>query len=139
MLDLEAMHRLFVEDQVAAAREHAASLFAELAGARGVDYSRRPSSWVLQLLRRARRNPCSHAPREGAGQIMFIAAHVGRMECRACSVRTANALTGSLDEGRCDICREVRELEQFAFHVGTLLATGRCCAGCKATVYGEAA
>jgi hypothetical protein len=68
---------------------------------------------------------------------MFVAAHLGRLECRACSVRTAKALAGSLDAARCDLCREVRELEPCAFHAGsTLLVTagaalgaGRRCTG----------
>lgn len=67
----------------------------------------------------------------------FVAAHHGQMECRPCSVRTSRALAGSLDAARCDLCRERAELEPFAFHAGTtLLVTGRCCADCRATVYG---
>lgn len=137
--DRDELRRVFLDDQSAAAHEHAAALFAELAGPRGVDYSQRPSAWVLRLVRRARRNRCAHWPQEGS-QLCFIAAHLGDMECRACSVRTARALAGSLDEVRCDLCRERAELEPFAFHAGTtLLVTGRCCAGCRAMVYGEAA
>jgi hypothetical protein len=50
------------------------------------------------------------------------------------------ALAGSLDASRCDLCGELAELEPFAFHAGaTLLVAGRCCAGCRPTVYGELA
>jgi hypothetical protein len=138
-LDLDQLRQVFLADQAAAAHEEAAELFARMAGGRGVDYSHSPSPWVLRLVRQARRNRCPHWPREDGTAVVFVAAHVGRLECRACSVRTAKALAGSLDEGRCDLCREQAELEVFAFHVGTLLITGRCCAGCRATVYGEAA
>jgi hypothetical protein len=109
-----------------------------MAGPRGVDYSRRPSGWVLRPLRGARRNRFAHGPLEGA-QVVFVAAHVGRLECRPCSVATARALAGSLNESRCDVCREQVEVERFAFHLGTLLVTGRCCAGCRAAVNGETA
>ncbi|WP_142026823.1 hypothetical protein [Blastococcus colisei] len=129
---------MFLADQAAGAHEEACELFARMAGARGVDYSRGPSPWVLRLVRRARRMRCAHWPREGS-EVVYVAAHRGRMECRACSIRTARALAGSLDEGRCDLCRRsVAELERFGFNVGTLLVTGRCCAGCRPTVYGEA-
>lgn len=139
MLDLDELRRVFLADQAAGAHEEALELFARMAGARGVDYSRAPSPWVLRLVRRARQMRCTHWPREGSA-VVFIAAHRGVMECRACSGRTARALAGSLDEGRCDVCREVAELERFAFHAdGTLLVTGRCCAGCRATVYGATA
>ena len=137
MHDLDELRRTFLDDQRAAAAEEAALLFTRMAGARGVDYSRRPSGWVLRLLRRTRRNRCVHWPREDAGAVVFVAAHLGQLQCRACSVRIGKAMAGSLDEGRCDVCRELAELEQFAFHVGTLLVTGRCCAGCRPTVYGE--
>lgn len=136
MLDLDALRRVFLEDQAAAAREHAMTLFAEMAGPRGTDYSGAPSGWLLRLVRRARRSRCVHRPLEGT-ELCFVAAHAGRLECRACSVRTARGLAGSLDEPRCDLCREVRLLEPFAFHAGaTLLVTGRCCADCRSTVYG---
>jgi len=134
--DRDELRRVFLADQSAAAHEHAAALFAELAGPRGVDYSGAPSGWLLRLVRRARRHRCAHWPCEGA-ELCFVAAHVGQLECRACSVRTGKALVGSLDEARCDVCREAAELEPFAFHAGTtLLVTGRCCAGCRPTVYG---
>jgi hypothetical protein len=139
VLDLDALRAVFLGDQAAAARDHAAALFAELAGDRGTDYSRTPSAWLLRLVRRARRNRCAHWPQEGA-DVCFVAAHMGRLECRGCSVRTGRALAGSLDADRCDVCRERVELESFAFHAGaTLLVTGRHCGGCRATVYGEAA
>jgi hypothetical protein len=126
-------------DQAAGAHEEAAELFARMAGARGVDYSRAPSPWVLRLVRRARRNRCAHWPREGS-ELVFIAAHVGQMQCRRCAGGTAARLAESPDAARCDVCRAVAELERFAFHAGgTLLVTGRCCGGCRATVYGEAA
>jgi hypothetical protein len=90
-------------------------------------------------VRQARRIRCSHWPREGA-EVVFLPAHVGQLQCRRCAARTEKALAGSPDEVRCDLCREVAELERFAFHAGgTLLVTGRCCAGCRATVYGGAA
>jgi hypothetical protein len=137
VLDLDALRRVFLNDQAAAAHEHAVALFAGMAGTRGTDYSRTPSAWLLRLVRRARRNRCAHWPREGA-DLCFVAAHLGQLECRACSVRTGRALAGSLDAARCDVCRERAELEPFAFHAGaTLLVTGRCCAGCRPTVYGE--
>jgi hypothetical protein len=60
------------------------------------------------------------------------------MECRACARKTGQRLKRSPDAGRCNVCRDAVELEWFAFQVGTLLVTGRCCAGCRATVYGEA-
>lgn len=138
MLDLDALRRVFLDDQAAAAHEEAAALFAGMAGARGVDYSRSPSAWLLRLVRRARRNRCAHWPQEGV-ELCFVAAHLGHLECRACSVRTGQALAGSLDGARCDLCREAAELELFAFHAGTtLLVTGRHCGGCRPTVYGEA-
>jgi hypothetical protein len=43
-MDLDDLRRVFLDDQAAAAREHAAALFAEMAGDRGVDYSRTPSA-----------------------------------------------------------------------------------------------
>lgn len=138
MLDLDALRRVHLADQSAAAHEHAAALFARMAGARGVDYTQTPSPWVLRLVRRARRNRCAHWPIEGS-QLVFVAAHLGQLECRACSVRTGRALAGSLDAVRCDVCRGDVELERFAFQVGTLLSTGRCCAGCRVTVYGAQA
>lgn len=139
MLDLDALRRVFLADQARAAQEDAARLFAEMAGARGVDYDRAPSAWVLRLVRRSCRNRCAHWPQEGV-ELCFVAAHLGHLECRACSVRTGQALAGSLDGARCDVCREVADLELFAFHAGTtLLVTGRCCAGCRPTVYGEVA
>lgn len=136
MLDLDALRRVLLDDQAAGAHEEAAELFARMAGARGVDYSRTPSGWVLRLVRRARRNRCAHWPREGSA-VVFVAAHVGQMQCRVCADRTEKRLAGSPDGVRCDLCREVAELERFAFHAGgTLLVTGRCCGGCRATVYG---
>lgn len=138
MLDLDALRAVFLDDQAAGALEEACELFAGWAGARGVDYSREPSPWVLRLLRRARRNRCTHWPREGSA-VVFVAAHVGRLECRVCARRTSRELVGSPDAARCDLCREAVELERFAFQVGTLLLTGRCCAGCRPTVYGDAA
>jgi hypothetical protein len=137
-LDLDFLRRVFVADQADAAHEDAAALFAELAGARGVDYTRQPSGWLLRLVKQARRHRCPHWPTEGAA-VVFVAAQTGRLECRACSVRTAKVLAGSLDEGWCDLCRADVELERFAFRVGTLLVTGRCCAGCRAAVYGATA
>jgi len=139
VLDLDALRRVHLADQAAGALEHACELFAGLAGDRGVIYRPgHPSPWVLRLVRRARRMRCTHWP-QGEAAVVFVAAHTGRLECRACSVRTARALAGSLDEARCDVCREVADLERFAFQLGTLLVTGRCCAGCRPTVYGEAA
>jgi hypothetical protein len=112
-------------------------MFLSAAGARGVDYSRRPSGWVLRLLRRTRRNRCVHWPREDAGAVVFVVAHVGQLLCRSCAGRVAGELHGSVDERRCDACREVAELERFMFHAGpALLVSGRCCAGCRPTVYG---
>lgn len=138
MLDLDELRRIFCADQAQGAHEEAAELFAGWAGARGVDYTGQPSAWVLRLLRRARRDRCAHWPQEGAA-VVFVAAHTVRLECRVCSVRTGRALAGSLDEVRCDLCRETAELERFAFQVGTLLVTGRCCAGCRPTVFGASA
>lgn len=138
MLDLDGLRRVFLLDQSAGAHEEAAELFARMAGARGVDYSRRPSPWVLRLLRRARRNRCAHWPREGS-ELVFLPAHVGHLQCRRCAGRTAARLAESPDGVRCDVCREVAVLERFAFHAGgTLLVTGRCCARCRTTVYGGA-
>lgn len=138
MLDLDALRAVFLDDQSAAALEDASALFADMAGARGVDYSRRPSSWVLRVVRQARRHRCAHWPREGAA-VVFVAAHAGRMECRVCAGKTSRRLVGTPDEARCDLCRERAEMERFAFQVGTLLLSGRCCAACQATVYGDAA
>ncbi len=70
---------------------------------------------------------------------MHLAAHVGQLECRPCSVQTARALAGSLDAARCEVRRGRATLELFASVLGTLLFTGRCCAGCRPTVYGDAA
>lgn len=139
MLDLDALRQVFLADQAAGALEQACEDFASIAGDRGVVYREgRPSPWVLRLLRRARRDRCTHWPQEGAA-VVFVAAHTGRLECRACSVCTSRALAGSLDESRCDLCREQAVLERFAFHLGTLLVTGRCCVGCRSTVYGGTA
>lgn len=138
MLDLDALRRVFLDDQAAGAHEEAAGLFARMAGVRGVDYSRAPSGWVLRLVRRARRNRCAHWPREGS-ELVFLPAHVGQLQCRRCAGRTAARLADSPDAVRCDLCREVAELERFAFHAGTLLVTGSCCAGCRVTVCGGAA
>ncbi|MCU1613135.1 MAG: hypothetical protein JWO98_675 [Frankiales bacterium] len=136
MLDLDALRRVFLADQAAAAHEEAAELFARMAGPRGVDYSRPPSPWVLRLVRKSRRLRCSHAPREGS-ELVFLPAHVGQLQCRRCAGRTAARLAESPDGVRCDLCREVAELERFTFHAGTtLLVTGRCCPGCRSTVYG---
>ena len=44
MHDLDALRRTFLEDQAAVAREYAAALFVEMAGVRGVDYTRTPSA-----------------------------------------------------------------------------------------------
>lgn len=138
MLDLDELRRVFLADQSAGAHEEALELFARMAGGRGVDYSRAPSPWVLRLVRKARRTRCSHWPREGSA-VVFVAAHVGQLQCRVCATRTEKGLAGSPDGVRCDLCREVAVLERFAFHAGgTLLVTGRCCAGCRATVYGAA-
>ncbi|WP_138757673.1 hypothetical protein [Modestobacter altitudinis] len=52
--------RVFLDDQPTAAHEHAAALFEELAGARGVNYTRAPSGRLLRLVGRARRTPCAH-------------------------------------------------------------------------------
>jgi hypothetical protein len=123
-------------DRAAGAHEEAAELFARMVGGRGVDYSRAPSPWVLRLVRRARRIRCAHWPREGS-ELVFLPAHVGQFQCRSCTGRTERALSESPDGIRCDLCREVAELEGFGFHAGgTLLVTGRCCAGCRATVHG---
>lgn len=138
MLDYAALNRRFREDQAEAAREDATAVFADMAGARGVDYSQRPSGWVLRLVRQSRRHRCAHWPREGSA-VVLVAAHTGRMECRRCARETSRGLVGSPDEARCDLCREAVELERFAFQVGTLLLTGRCCAACRPTVYGGAA
>jgi hypothetical protein len=139
VIDLDRMRRVFLDDQAAAAREEAAEMFRLAAGARGVDYSAEPSAWVLALLRDARRHLCPHAPREGS-VLVFVPAHARQVMCRACAHRAARAMRGRPDEARCDVCREVAELTRFMFHAGsTLLVTGRHCAGCRATVYGEAA
>jgi hypothetical protein len=137
--DLDQLHRLFLDDQVAAPREEAAEMFRLAAGARGVDYGARPSAWVLALLRDARRHLCPHAPREGS-VLVFVPAHVRQVMCRACAHAAAKAMRGRPDETRCDVCRQVATLERFMFHAGsTLLVTGRHCPGCRATVYGQAA
>jgi len=62
--DGDALRRLFLAGQSAAAHAHAhaAILLAEMAGARGVDYSRTPSGGLLRLVRDARRNRCAHWP-----------------------------------------------------------------------------
>jgi hypothetical protein len=139
VLDLDALRRVHLADQAAGAHDEATELFARMAGPRGVDYTRAPSPWVLRLVRRARRNRCAHWPREGS-ELVFLPAHTGQLQCRRCAGRTERALAESPDGVRCDVCREVAELERFAFHAGgTLLVTGRCCAGCRATVFGETA
>ena len=138
-LSLDGLRRVFLADQRAGAYEEAAEVFAGMAGPRGVDYTRKPSAWLLRLMRRARRNRRSHWPQEDGDTLVFLPAHVGQLQCRACATETAAALPGSLDGRRCDVCRETAVLEPFAFHLGTLLVTGRCCAGCRATVYGSVA
>lgn len=136
-LDYDELRRVFLADQAAGAHEEAAELFARMAGPRGTDYTGAPSPWVLRLVRKARRFRCAHSPREGS-ELVFLPAHVGQLQCRRCAGRTAARLDGSPDGVRCDLCREVADLERFAFHAGgTLLVTGRCCSGCRATVYGE--
>ncbi|TFV49534.1 hypothetical protein [Blastococcus sp. TF02A-35] len=136
--DLDELRRIFCADQAAAALEDACEVIAATAGARGVDYSQRPSGWVLHLMRRARRMRCGHGPREGAGAVVFVPAHVGQLLCRACAHQVAKDLRRSLDGRRCDVCREEAALEPFMFQLDALLVTGRCCAGCRPTVYGEA-
>lgn len=108
-----------------------------MAGARGTDYTREPSAWVVRLVKRARRNRCPHWPGEGS-DLVLLPAHAEQLLCKACAGRAAKALPGSLDGPRCDVCRAVAPLEVFGFHLRTLLVTGRSCAGCEATVYGEA-
>lgn len=138
MHDLDALHRVFEADQAAAAHEDAAERFAAMAGAHGVDYSKTPSPWLLRLVRRARRTRCPHWPQEGQ-QVVHLPTHLARLECSACAETTPGLLQGSLDEGRCDLCRTAAPLDPFAFQLGTLLVTGRHCDSCRPTVYGEAA
>lgn len=142
MPDVDEWNRLralFLADQRAGAQREAADYVAGKAGgAEHVAKDWTPSPWVLALLAESRRNRCSHWPREGAA-LVFVVAHVRQMQCRSCAARSLASLAGSLDERRCDLCRDEADLAPFAFHAGsTLVVTGRCCAGCLAVVIGAA-
>jgi hypothetical protein len=135
---LDALHRRFLDDQADAALEHAEALLSIAATEAGFEVTERlVSQWVTALIREARRWPCLHAPHRGR-MLVIVPAHVRQWLCQSCSQRASRRLCGSLDEARCDVCRQPAALEPFVFQRGRLVVTGRHCEGCTATVYGGA-
>jgi hypothetical protein len=134
-LDLEDLRRRHLSEQAEAAEAEALERFRRAAGERPLVYQRETSPWVAEVLRVARRAPCAHAPRRGS-QLVIVPAFIPQWLCRGCGDRALARVAGTPDELRCDVCREVAGLAPFMVHAGTVLVSGKHCAGCRATVYG---
>jgi hypothetical protein len=68
--------------------------------------------------------------------VAFVPAHTRQLLCRRCADKAAGWLASSPDGLLCLVCREPGVLEDLMLQVGTVLVTGRHCAGCNAAVYG---
>lgn len=133
------MRRRFLDDQADGAVFEAAERLHLSAGPRPVVYQQTLPPWVVELIRDARRVPCPHVPRHGS-DLVIVLADRRQWLCRGCADRAAAAAVETPDELRCHVCREVAvPLEPFVFTAGTLVASGKHCNGCRATVYGEPA